>query len=184
MSSLHSETTPALYGVMAEFEEPDALVAAAKQAREAGYTKMDAYSPFPVEDLDEALGLKKSWIPFFVLVGGLTGLAAGYGLQYWVSVIDYPVMVGGKPYHSWPSFIPVAYELMILFASFAAVLSMIGLNGLPTPYHPVFNVDRFSMASNDRFFLCIEATDPQFDREKTKAFLEQTHSSYVSEVES
>ena len=184
MSSAHADKKPSLYGVMAEFDSPEALMAAAHSARKAGYTKMDGYSPFPIEELDEALGFKKSWLPLFVLLGGLTGVAAGYGLQYWVSVIDYPVMVGGKPYHSWPSFIPVTYELMILFASFAAVLSMFALNGLPMPYHPVFNVDRFSMASNDRFFLCIEAADPKFDLGKTKSFLEQCHPTHISEVES
>jgi hypothetical protein len=113
----------------------------------------------------------------------LAGVALGYGLQYWISVIDYPVMVGGKPYHSWLAFIPVTYELMILSASIAATVGMLALNGLPMPYHPVFNVPRFDLASNDRFFLCIEATDPKFDREKTKKFLEQCHPHEVSEVE-
>ena len=184
MSSQYGEPKSSLHGVMAEFEDPESLVAAAHQAREAGYTKMDAYTPFPIEELNEALGLTKSFIPLVVLIGGLTGLAAGYGLQYWISVINYPLMVGGRPFHSWPSFIPVSYELMILFASFAAVISLIVFNGLPMPYHPVFNVERFSMASNDRFFLCIEAEDPNFDREKTTKFLEQTRSSRVSDVES
>jgi len=183
MSSSHADTKPSLYGVMAEFDSPDDLMAAAHSAREAGYTKMDGYSPFPIEELDEALGFKKSWLPAFVLLGGLAGVAVGYGLQYWISVIDYPVMVGGKPYHSWPAFIPVTYELMILFASFAAVIAMFALNGLPMPYHPVFNVERFAMASNDRFFLCIEAKDPKFELETTKKFLEQCHPTHISEVE-
>ena len=183
MSSVHAEAKPLLYGLMAEFESAEGLMDAAHSARKAGYTKMDGYSPFPIEELDEALGFKKSWLPAFVLLGGLTGLAVGYGLQYWISVIDYPIMVGGKPYHSWPAFIPVTYELMILFASFAAVIAMFALNGLPMPYHPVFNVDRFSMASNDRFFLCIEATDPKFDPVKTKNFLEQCHQTHISKVE-
>ena len=183
MSSAHADKKPSLYGVMAEFDSPDALMAAAHSARKAGYTKMDGYSPFPIEELDEALGFKKSWLPAFVLIGGLFGLALGYGFQYWVSVIDYPVMVGGRPYHSWPSFIPVTYELMILSASITAVISMFALNGLPMPYHPVFNVDRFGMASTDRFFLCIEATDPKFDLGKTKSFLEQCHPTHISEVE-
>jgi hypothetical protein len=183
MSSVHAETKPSLYGLMAEFESAEGLMAAAHSAREAGYTKMDGYSPFPIEELDEALGFKKSWLPAFVLLGGLAGVATGYGLQYWISVIDYPILVGGKPYHSWPAFIPVTYELMILFASFAAVIAMFALNGLPMPYHPVFNVDRFSMASNDRFFLCIEAADPKFDPVGTKNFLEQCYPTHISEVE-
>ena len=183
MSSAPAETKPSLYGLMAEFDSAESLLAAAHSARKAGYTKMDGYSPFAIEELDEALGFKKSWLPLFVLLGGLTGVAVGYGLQYWISVIDYPVLVGGKPYHSWPAFIPVTYELMILFASFAAVISMFALNGLPMPYHPVFNVDRFSMASNDRFFLCIETSDPKFELERTKSFLEQCHPTHISEVE-
>ena len=183
MSSAHAETQPSLYGLMAEFESPDALMEAAHSARKAGYTKMDGYSPFPIEELDEALGFKKSWLPAFVLVGALSGIALGYGLQYWVSVIDYPIMSGGKPYHSWPSFIPVTYELMILLASITAVISMFALNGLPMPYHPVFNVERFGLASIDRFFLCIEAADPKFDLGRTKSFLEQCHPTHISEVE-
>jgi hypothetical protein len=172
-----------IYGLMAEFDSPDILKEAALKAHEAGYRKMDAYTPFPIEGLDEALGFKPSRLSLIVLIGGLAGLALGYGLQYYISVIDYPVMVGGKPLHSWPAFIPVTYELMILSASIAAVVGMLALNGLPMPYHPVFNVPRFDLASNDRFFLCIEAKDPQFDREKTKRFLEQCQPYDVSEVE-
>lgn len=182
--SVHAVAAKAnIHGVIAEFDSPDALKEAAHRAHQAGYRKMDAYSPFPIEGLDEALGLKPSRLSLIVLIGGLTGIALGYGLQYWISVIDYPVMVGGKPYHSWPSFIPVTYELMILFASLAAVIGMLALNGLPMPYHPVFNVPRFDLASNDRFFLCIESTDPQFGHEKTRKFLEQLHPYEVSEVE-
>ena len=172
-----------LYGLMAEFDSPDTLKEAAHRAHEEGYRKMDAYTPFPVEGLDDALGFKPSRLSLIVLIGGLAGLALGYGLQYWISVIDYPVLVGGKPYHSWPAFIPVTYELMILSASIAAVVGMLALNGLPMPYHPVFNAPRFNLASNDRFFLCIESEDPKFDREKTKKFLEQCHPYEVSEVE-
>jgi hypothetical protein len=174
---------PGIYGLMAEFDSPDTLKEAAVKAYEAGYRKMDAYTPFPVEGLDDALGFKPSRLSLIVLIGGLTGIALGYGLQYFISVIDYPVMVGGKPFHSWPSFIPVTYELMILSAALAAVVGMLAMNGLPMPYHPVFNAPRFDLASNDRFFLCIESEDPQFDREKTKQFLEQCHPYDVSEVE-
>lgn len=174
---------PGLYGLMAEFDSPDTLKEAAVKAYEAGYRKMDAYTPFPIEGLDDALGFKPSRLSLIVLIGGLAGVALGYGLQYFISVIDYPVMVGGKPLHSWPAFIPVTYELMILSASLAAVVGMLALNGLPMPYHPVFNAPRFDLASNDRFFLCIESEDPKFDREQTKQFLEQCHPHDVSEVE-
>lgn len=183
MSSQPAQTTSSLYGLMAEFESPDDLMVAANRAREAGYKKMDAYSPFPIEGLAEALGFHPSRLPLIVLIGGLAGVALGYGLQYFISVIDYPILVGGKPYHSWPAFIPVTYELMILMASFAAVVGMFALNGLPMPYHPVFNVERFNLASTDRFFLCIEAADPKFDHEGTRKFLDQFQPSSVSEVE-
>jgi hypothetical protein len=168
---------------MAEFSSAEELLAAAHRAREAGYRQMDAYSPFPIEELTEALGLPKSRLSLLVLLGGLAGLALGYGLEYWVSVINYPVLVGGKPYHSWPAFIPVAYETTILLAALTAAIAMLALNGLPMPYHPVFNVPRFALSTNDRFFLCIEATDPKFDREETQKFLEETHPYQVSEVE-
>jgi Protein of unknown function (DUF3341) len=160
-----------LYGLMAEFHEPAALVAAAHRAREAGYRKVDGYSPFPIEELAEALGHHRSPLPLLVLLGGILGAAVGYGLQYWAAVIEYPVNVGGRPFHSWPSFIPPTFETTILFAAFAAVLGMLAVNGLPEPYHPVFNVPSFALASKDRFFLCIEATDPQFDEDETRGFL-------------
>ncbi len=153
MSSAPIDKKPSLYGVMAEFDSADALMAAAHSARKAGYTKMDGYSPFPIEELDEALGFKKSWLPAFVLLGGLAGLALGYGLQYWISVINYPVMVGGRPYHSWPSFIPVTYELMILLSSRTATVSMFALNALPMSYHPVFNVKGLVMGASYRVLL-------------------------------
>src|SRR5262245_4345289 len=153
-----------IYGLMAEFDSPDTLKEAAHKAHQAGYRKMDAYSPFPIEGLDEALGLKPSRLSLIVLIGGLTGIALGYGLQYWISVIDYPVMVGGKPFHSWPAFIPVTYELMILSASIAATVGMLVLNGLPMPYHPVFNVPRFDLASNDQFLLCFESAERELHR--------------------
>jgi ActD protein len=181
--STQSIETKQLHGLMAEFASPEELLAAAHRAREAGYRKMDAYSPFPIEGLAEALAFPKTRIPLLVLLGGLAGLSLGYGMEYWISVIDFPVLVGGKPYHSWPAFIPVAYELTILLASLTAAISMLALNGLPMPYHPVFNVPRFALASNDRFFLCIEATDPRFDREHTWKFLEESHPYQVSEVE-
>ena len=164
--------SPAIYGLMAEFEDPNALVAAAHRAHHEGYRRMDAYSPFPIEELHEALGMHHTKLPLIVLVGGLFGCLGGFGLQYWVSVIAYPINVGGKPFVSWPAFIPVTFECTILAAALSAVLGMLALNGLPMPYHPVFNVPRFALASRNRFFLCIEARDPKFDLDATRRFLE------------
>jgi hypothetical protein len=171
-----------VYGLMAEFEDPNALVAAAHHARLEGYRRMDAYSPFPIEELHEALGLPPTRLPLIVLIGGLVGAVAGYGLQYWVSVIENPLNIGGKPLHSWPAFIPITFETTILVAALSAVLGMLALNGLPMPYHPVFNVPRFALASRNRFFLCIEARDSQFDLEATRTFLQTLNPREVSTV--
>jgi hypothetical protein len=158
---------PSTHGLMAEFDSPEALLAAARRAYERGYRKMDAYSPFPIEGLDLAIGFRSSRLPALVFSGGLLGAVGGYAMQYWISVIDYPTKIGGRPYHSWPSFIPVTFECCVLGAALVAVLGMFALNGLPQPYHPVFNAERFQFASRDRFFLCIEARDPMYDRDKT-----------------
>lgn len=171
------------YGLMAEFDSPTALVRAARKARAAGYRNMDAYSPIPIEELHGALGLPQTKLGWLVLGGGLTGLAAGYGLQYVTSTIVYPLNIGGRPFHSWPAFIVPTFETIILFSALTAVFGMIFLNGLPMPYHPVFNVKRFAMASRDRFFLCIEAKDPQFDPAGTRQFLERLDPREVSDVE-
>lgn len=173
---------PALYGMLAEFEDPTTLVAAAQRAYREGYRRMDAYSPFPIEELHEALGSESTRLPLIVLIGGLVGCIGGYALQYWVSAIAYPINVGGRPFHSWPAFIPVTFECTILVAALSAVLGMLALNGLPMPYHPVFNVPRFALASRNRFFLCIEARDPKFDLEETRRFLETLNPREVSTV--
>jgi hypothetical protein len=174
---------PDLYGMMAEFETPTELVHAARAAREAGYRKIDAFSPFPVEELDDVLDLHDRRLPLLVLIGGLLGGLAGYALQYWTSVHAYPLNVGGRPLHSWPSFVPVTFEMTILGAALSVVLGMLAVNGLPMPYHPVFNVPRFALSSRDRFFLCIKATDPLFDRDATRRFFERLVPRQVSEVE-
>ena len=174
---------PIIYGVMAEFDNPEMLRDGAERAHAAGYRRMDAYSPFPVEGLAEVIGFKRTQLPLIVLIGGILGGIGGFYLQYWSSVIDYPLIVGGKPYNSWPAFIPVTFETTILGAALAAVLGMLGLNGLPMPYHPVFNVERFALASRDRFFLCIEAADPKFDLDNTVEFLRSLNPSSIHEVE-
>ena len=144
---------------------------------------MDAYSPFPVEGLAEALGFHRTRVPLIVLTGGILGCLGGFFLQYWLAVIDYPINVGGRPLNSWPSFIPVTFELTILIAALSAFFGVLALNGLPMPYHPVFNVDRFELASRNRFFLLIEAADPRFDSAGTRRFLETVGSHGVYEVE-
>jgi len=173
---------PLLYGLMAEFDDPNDLVAAARKANQAGYRRMDAYSPLPIEELHEALGLHHTRLPLIVLIGGLVGCIGGYALEWWTSTMAYPINVGGKPLHSWPAFIPVTFECTILLAALSAVFGMLALNGLPEPYHPVFNVPRFALASRNRFFLCIEARDPKFELNQTRAFLESLGPREVSTV--
>ena len=172
----------AIYGLMAEFDDPNALVAATSRAYREGYRRMDAYSPFPIEELHEALGGHHTRLPLIVLIGGILGCIGGYALQYWVSAVAYPINVGGRPYHSWPAFIPVTFECTILAAALSAVLGMVALNGLPMPYPPVFNVPRFALASRNRFFLCVEAKDPKFDLERTRRFLETLNPREVTTV--
>ena len=172
-----------IYGLLAEFDNPSALVVAARAAHAAGYRRMDAYTPFPVEELNEALGLERTGVAALVLIGGITGALVGYLMQYYIAVIDYPLNIGGRPLHSWPAFIPVSFELTILGAGLFAVLGMLALNGLPMPHHPVFNAPRFALASRDRFFLCIEAADPKFKRDDTWRFLDRMEPRSVSEVE-
>ena len=175
---------PTLHGLMAEFDTPGALVDAATKARLAGYRKMDAYSPIPVEELDEALGLRRTRLPMLVLLGGILGGLGGFSLEVWVSAVAYPMNVGGRPLISWPHFIPVTFETTVLGAALTAFIGMWALNKLPQPYHPVFNVEAFARASTDRFFLVIETGDPRFDRTSTWNFLESTHPIGVSEVAS
>lgn len=173
---------PPIYGLLAEFETPKQLVRAAGRAHKEGYHRMDAYTPYPVEGLAEELGFRHPRVPLITLCGGILGCLGGFFMQYWVAAVEYPLNVGGRPFNSWPAFIPVTFELTILGAALAAVLGMLGMNGLPMPYHPLFHVPRFALATRDRFFLCVEATDPKFDRQATRRFLESLGAREVYEV--
>jgi hypothetical protein len=173
-----------IYGLMAEFDDVTALVDATRRVHSEGYKRFDAYTPFPVHQLFEVMEFNDRRLPLMVLIGGIVGCFAGFGLCYWVSTTAYPLNIGGRPFNSWPAFIPVTFEVTILIASLTAVLSMITLNGLPMPYHPVFNVKRFAEhASQDAMFLAIEAEDPKFDRDKTRALLTQLGAREINEVE-
>jgi hypothetical protein len=169
----HPTADNELYGLLAEFATPEALVDASRRTHEAGYTRIEAYSPFPVHGIDAALGRGKGWVPLIALIGGVLGGASGYVLQYYLMAVNYPMNVGGRPLHSWPSFMPITFELTVLGASLFAFFGMLILNGLPRPYHPLFNVPEFARAQRDRFFLAIEAADQRFDLAVTRAFLEQ-----------
>lgn len=173
---------PPLYGILAEFETPSELLTATRRAYLEGYRKMDAYTPFPISDLAEALGVHHTSVPLLCLIGGCLGGATAFLLQYWINVIAFPVNVAGRPLFSWPSFIPVTFEMTVLFAGFGAFFGMWALNGLPMPFHPIFNVERFAFATRDRFFLCIESSDPRFDPQTTRAFLESLNPHFVEEV--
>lgn len=173
-----------IYGLMAEFRSPETLLHAAERASREGFKRMDAYTPFPVEGLAEAIGFSRTRMPLIVLIGGIIGCVGGYFLQYWVAVLDYPLNVGGRPLNSWPAFVPVTFELTILCAALAAFFGVLALNGLPMPYHPVFNVEQFELASRNHFFLCIEAVDPKFDADATRKFLESLSPEGVYQVDS
>jgi hypothetical protein len=174
------ETPNALHGVMAEYDSSQAVVDATRQTMASGFTRVEAYTPVPIEELNELIHKKRTVLPKLILCGGLTGMASGFLLQYWCSVIDFPMNIGGRPLASWPTFIVPSYELTILFASLTAAIGMIALSGLPQPYHPVFNVDRFSMASSDKFFLVIESSDPKFA--EATSFLQSTGAKGVYDV--
>jgi hypothetical protein len=178
-----AQTSNGLHGVMAEFDSAQTLVDAARKTMSQGFTKVEAYSPVPIEELNDIIHKTRTILPRLVLGGGLTGMATGFGLQYWTSVVDFPMNIGGRPQASWPTFMIPSYELTILFAAITATVGMILLCGLPQPYHPVFNVDRFSMASSDKFFLVIESADPKFDQYLTTEFLRSLGAKGVYDVE-
>jgi hypothetical protein len=171
------------WGLLAEFETPEELLHAARNARAEGYRRMDAYTPFPIHGLSDAMGFRPTKLPLIVLAGAVIGCVAALGTMWFSATIHYPLNVAGKPYASWPMFIPITFELTVLFAALFAVFGMLGMNGLPMPYHPVFNAPRFAFASRDRFFLCIESRDALFDLGNTRAFLHRLGAREVVEVE-
>jgi hypothetical protein len=176
------EPTNVTYGVMAEFDSAEAIVDAARRVMSAGFTKVEAYTPVPIEELNDIIHKKRTILPKLSLLGGLAGMASGFALQYWASVIEYPLNIGGRPYASWPAFIIPSYELTILFSALATAGGMIALNGLPQPYHPVFNTPRFSLASSDKFFLVVEAVDPRYDADATPRLLQDIGAKGVYDV--
>src|SRR6267142_2384605 len=184
-SSAHGRRrgAPALYGIMAEFNNPSDLVAAARRTFAAGYRRINGYSPYPIEQLSEAIGFTHTSLPLIVFIGGVLGGLSGFFMQYWMEVINYPLNVGGKPYNSWPAFIPITFECTVLCAAFAAVLGMLVLNKLPQPYHPVFNAPNFALATRDRFFLVVEANDPQYDHDAIVTFMKNLNATEVNDVE-
>jgi Protein of unknown function (DUF3341) len=182
MSEIALNELPAIHGAMAEFDTPEQLLHACERAYAEGYRRMDAYAPMPVEGLAEAIGFRKNKVAFAVLIGGICGALGGYSLLFWMTVIAYPHNVGGRPLHSWPSYIPITFECMILLSALTALVSMLAMNGLPKPYHPVFNVPAFDRASIDKFFLCIESSDPKFRIEDTAEFLRGAGAKEVSLV--
>jgi len=172
-----------MYGVMAEFDNPTELVAAARKVYSLGYRRINGYSPYPIEELSEAIGFTRTSLPLIVFIGGLLGGLGGFFMQYWIAAKDYPLNVGGKPTNSWPAFIPITFEMTVLCAAFAAVLGMLVLNKLPQPYHPVFNVPNFAFATRDKFFLAVEANDPKFDHAKVVELLKSLGALEVTDVE-
>ena len=179
----HRRHAPPLYGVLAEFENPNDLVHAARKVYDAGYRRINGYSPFPIEELSEAIGFTHTSLPLIVFIGGVVGGLSGFFMQYWIEVIDYPINVGGKPTNSWPAFIPITFEMTVLFAAFSAVLGMLILNKLPQPYHPVFNLPNFALATRDRFFLAIEANDAKFNHAEVVDLLKSLNAVAVNDVE-
>lgn len=179
---MHKQIEPRNFGLIARFRDVDSLMSAAHKVREAGYRKVDAYTPFPIHGLSDALGMKPTKLPLFVLLAGIAGALGGFGMQYFAQVIHYPMNIGGRPLYSWPAWIPITFEVTVLLASLTAVVGMLALNGLPRPHHPVFGVKGFDRASDDRFYLSVESNDEKYDDRETRAFLESIGAMEVQDV--
>ena len=179
----HPRHKPPLYGIMAQFDNPTDLVNAARTVYESGYRRINGYSPYPIEELSEAIGFTHTSLPLIVFIGGVIGGVSGFLMQYWIEVVNYPLIVGGKPYNSWPAFIPITFECTVLFAAFSAVLGMLVLNKLPQPYHPVFNAPNFALATRDRFFLAVEANDPKFKHDEVVELLKGLGAIDITDIE-
>ena len=179
----HGHATPELRGLIAEFENEEAIVEATQKTVDAGYHHIETYTPYPLDELLDIQHLHQNKVALVILIGGLAGCAVGFFMQYFASVIHYPLNVGGRPFNSWPAFIPVMFECTVLFASFSALVGMMVMNKLPRPNHPLFDIERFRYATQDRFFLCIEAEDPYFEKDATRQFLEELNPHEVNEVE-
>jgi hypothetical protein len=178
-----ADKTSKKFGLLAEFDSPATLFHACEQVRDAGYTRWDAHSPFPVHGLERAMGLRPSRLPFYVLISALTGMVGAITLQWWVHAVHYPLVISGKPYFSWQAFVPVTFEATILFGAAGAVLGMLHLNRLPRHYHSLFRSRRFERVTDDRFFISVEAADPRFDPQQTRALLEQAGASGIEEID-
>ncbi len=181
--ALFERKKPDIYGVIAEFDNPQELLNATKAAYDAGYRRIEAYTPYPIEEVSEAVSPHRGRLPLIVLLGGIIGGLAGFALQYYTQVIEYPLNIGGRPFNSWPSFVPVTFEMTILGASLAAIFGMLGLNGLPRPHHPIFNAPRFELASRSHFFLLVECYDRKFNKDEVMEFLRGFNPMEVSVVD-
>lgn len=179
---LELSSLPGIYGAMAEFDTPEELLTACERAYAEGFRRMDAYAPMPIEGLAEAIGFRKNYVANCVLAAGICGVAFGFGLLEWITNVAYPHNVGGRPLNSWPAYIPITFECMILFSALTSLASMLFMNRLPQPYHPVFNVKEFERASIDKFFLCIESRDPKFRTEEVLQFLQEIGGNEVTVV--
>ncbi|NOZ03171.1 MAG: DUF3341 domain-containing protein [FCB group bacterium] len=181
MSSTRTDSK--LFGLLVEFETPAALLKAAEKVRDAGYKKFDCHSPFPIHGMDQAMGMKRSNLGYLIAIFTIIGAAAGLGLQYWVHSIEYPHIISGKPLFAWQAYIVVMFAMFVLFGAGAAVFGMLHINRLPRLHHPVFFSDRFSKVTTDGFFISLEAADPQFDLQKTEAFLREIGGAYIERLE-
>lgn len=178
-----TESGTAVYGIVAEFATPASVYHAAEKMRDSGFAKWDVYSPYPMHGLDEAMGVKRTILPILVATGAFTGVGLAYLMQWWMSAVDFQIVVQGKPYGAWEPFVPITFEMGVLFAAFTSLFGMLALNGLPRFNHPLFRSERFLSVSDDRYMIAVEAEDPKFDPEQTRAFLESLGGTDIELIE-